>query len=69
MWRLMRENQLLVVPNPRRQAKRTPSHRKPRPLKPYKWSGIDMPKVLVQGFGWVDIVVILDWYTKKMFGP
>jgi transposase InsO family protein len=27
-----------------------------------------MTKVLVQGFGWVYIVVILDWYTKKIVG-
>jgi hypothetical protein len=24
-----------------------------------------MTKVLVEGFGWVYIVLVLDWYTKK----
>ena len=27
-----------------------------------------MTKVLVEGFGWVYIVVVLDWYTKKIVG-
>ena len=27
-----------------------------------------MTKVLVSGFGWVYIVVVLDWYTKKVVG-
>lgn len=68
IWRLMREHHLLVPPNLRLKAKRTPSHSKPKPLKPHEWWGIDMTKVLVQGFGWVYIVVILDWYTKKVVG-
>ena len=27
-----------------------------------------MTKVLVEGFGWVYIVVVLDWYTKMIVG-
>ena len=27
-----------------------------------------MTKVLVQGFGWMSIVVVLDWYTKAIVG-
>jgi putative transposase len=27
-----------------------------------------MTKVLVAGFGWIYIVVVLDWYTKKIVG-
>jgi putative transposase len=27
-----------------------------------------MTKVLVQGFGWVYVVVLLDWHTKKIVG-
>jgi putative transposase len=66
--RLMREHHLLVPPNLRLKAKRTPTRSKPRPTKPNEWWGIDMTKVLVSGFGWVYIVVILDWYTKKVVG-
>jgi putative transposase len=66
--RVMREHHLLVKPNPKRKAKRTPSWSKPRPTKPHEWWGIDMTKVLVDGFGWVYIVLVLDWYTKTIVG-
>jgi putative transposase len=66
--RLMREHRLLATRNLRLKAKRTPTRSKPRPSQPHEWWGIDMTKVLVEGFGWVYIVVILDWYTKKIVG-
>lgn len=66
--RLMREHGLLVPPNVKLKAKRTPTGSKPRPIKPNEWWGIDMTKVLVQGVGWVYIVVVLDWYTKAVVG-
>lgn len=66
--RVMREHNLLVKPNPKLKAKRTQSRSKPRPTKPHEWWGIDMTKVMVEDFGWVDIVLVLDWYTKKIVG-
>lgn len=66
--RVMREHHLLVKPNSKLKAKRTPSRSKPRPTKPGEWWGIDMTKVMVGGFGWVYIVLVLDWYTKKIVG-
>jgi len=30
--------------------------------------GIDRTKVMVTRFGWMSIVVVLDWYTTKMVG-
>jgi putative transposase len=66
--RLMREHQLLVNSNQRLRAKRTPTGKKPRPTKPNEWWGIDMTKVLVEGVGWIYIVVVLDWYTKLIVG-
>lgn len=27
-----------------------------------------MTKVMVQGFGWMYIIVVLDWYTKEIVG-
>jgi putative transposase len=68
IWRLMREHRLLVQPNLRLKAKRTPSGRKPKPTQPNQWWGIDMTKVLVEGMGWVYIVIVLDWYTKVVVG-
>jgi putative transposase len=66
--RLMREHHLLVRPNRQLKAKRTPTRNKPKPTKPNEWWGIDMTKVMVEGFGWVYIVLVLDWYTKKIVG-
>jgi putative transposase len=68
IWRLMRERHLLVQPNLRLKAKRTPTGSKPRPMKPNEWWGIDMTKGMVTGCGWLHIVVVLDWYTKKIVG-
>jgi putative transposase len=61
--RLMHEPHLLVRPNQQLQAKRTPTRNKPKPTKPSEWWGIDMTNVMVEGFGWVYIVLVLDWYT------
>jgi len=66
--RLLRQHALLVPPNARLRATRTPTTRKPRPTRPNEWWGIDMTKVLVESFGWVYVVVVLDWYTKKFVG-
>jgi len=66
--RVMREAGLGVQPNRRLRATRTPTRSKPRPTAPNQWWGIDMTKVLVDSFGWVYVVVVLDWYTKKFVG-
>ena len=60
-WRLMREHPLLVPPNLRRNARRTPTARQPKPTRPHAWWGMDMTTVLVGGFGWGYVVVGLDW--------
>jgi putative transposase len=66
--RLMRAHQLLVTPNLRLRAKRTPTGRKPKPTKPNAWWGLDMTKVLVAGVGWLDIAVVLAWYRQLIVG-
>ena len=66
--RLMRESRLLVQGNPRLKASRTPTRSKPRPTVPNQWWGIDMTKVLIEPIGWVYVVIVLDWYTKKIVG-
>jgi putative transposase len=68
IWRLVREHHFLVPPNLKLKAKRTPTGSKPRPTKPNEWWGIEMTKVLVEGCGWVYIVVVLAWYTKRIVG-
>ena len=66
--RLMQKNDLLVKPNAKLKASRVPGRNKPRPKRPNKWWGIDMTRVMVHGFGWMYIAVVLDWYTKKIVG-
>jgi transposase InsO family protein len=68
LWRLMREHRLLVPPTLRLKARRTPNRSKPKPIRPNEWWGIDMTKVLVEGVGWIYIVIVLDWYTKAVAG-
>jgi len=48
-------------------AKRTPTGSKPRPVRPCQWWGIDMTKVMTEG-GWVYIVLVVDWFSKKIVG-
>jgi len=66
--RLMQKHDLLVKLNTRIKATRTSDRSKPRPDRPNQWWGIDMTKVMVHGFGWMYIVIVLDWYTKKIAG-
>ena len=66
--RLLQKHDLLVKPDRKVKAIRTPTRNKPRPHRPNQWWGIDMSKVMIQGFGWMYIVVVLDWYTKKIVG-
>lgn len=68
IYRLMQRYGLLVKPNPRLKALRTPHRSKPRPERPNQWWGMDMTKVRVAGFGWVYIAFIVDWYSKKIVG-
>jgi putative transposase len=65
--RLLREHRLTVSPNSKPKAPRVSNRPKPRPHRPNQWWGIDMTKVLTQT-GWVYLVLVLDWYTKKIVG-
>jgi putative transposase len=68
VFRLMQRHELLVKPNMRIRATRASSRSKPKPDRPNQWWGIDMTKVMVNGFGWMYLVIVLDWYTKKVVG-
>lgn len=67
IYRLMKEHNLLVKDNPKLKAKRTANTSKPRPTRPYQWWGVDMTKIMT-GTGYAYIVIVLDWYTKKVVG-
>lgn len=70
IYRLMRENKLLVNMETRLKAKRGkyPYRAKPRAEKPNSIWGIDMTKIMIEAFGWVYLQVVLDWYSKKIVG-
>lgn len=65
--RIMKQNNLMVR-QPVYKAKRTPIKSKPRADKPKQYWGIDMTKFLISSLGWVYLVIVLDWYTKKIVG-
>lgn len=70
IYRLMKENNLLVTPNTRLKAIRGkyPYRSKPRATRINQFWGIDMTKVLIQSFGWLYLVIVLDWFSKKIIG-
>ncbi len=67
VYRLMKEHNLTVRPNQRLRAKRVSERSKPKPVRPNQWWGVDMTKVIAES-GWVYVVIVLDWYTKKIVG-
>jgi len=67
VYGLMKENNLTVKQNQRLIAKRVSERPKPKPDRPKQWWGIDMTKIMTES-GWVYVVIVLDWYTKKIVG-
>ncbi len=67
VYRLLRENNLLVRTETRLLAKRASNTRKPRPERANQWWGIDMTKVMTDS-GWAYVVLVVDWYSKKVVG-
>jgi transposase InsO family protein len=67
VYRLLKENNLIVKAETRLLAKRVSSTRKPRPERVNSWWGIDMTKVMTRN-GWAYVVLVLDWYSKKVVG-
>jgi transposase InsO family protein len=66
VYRLMREASL-TVKRGRYVATRTPKA-KPQASRPRQYWGIDMTKFPIPALGWAYLVVVLDWYTKKIVG-
>ena len=67
VYKLLKENDLLVPQRPKK-AKRKINRTKPKPTKPRQFWGIDMTKFMLQGLGWCYLVIVLDWFTKKIVG-
>jgi transposase InsO family protein len=67
IYRLMKRFTLLVDVKCYK-AKRTPQTTKPRATRKNQWWGTDMTKFYVNTVGWVYLVVVLDWYSRKIVG-
>ena len=64
---LMKEKGLLVDLK-HYKAKRAITREKPRATHKNDWWGTDMTKFYVNNVGWLYLVVVIDWYTKKIIG-
>jgi putative transposase len=65
--RVMKENALMATQTVHR-AKRTPQRSKPQAKRPRQYWGIDMTKFMIPVVGWIYLVIVLDWYSKKIVG-
>lgn len=63
----MKEHPLLATQTIHK-AKRTPSKSKPQATQPRQLWGIDRTKLMIASLGWVYLVIVIDWYTKKIVG-
>ena len=58
----------MQVPQKSHKAKRTITRDKPKAERKNHWWGTDMTKFFVQHVGWLYVVVVLDWFTKRAIG-
>lgn len=68
IYRLMKETGYLVTKNYKLKAKRHSARPKPRAERPNHFWGIDMTKIRMATWGWLYLVVVLDWHTKEIVG-
>jgi putative transposase len=68
IYRMMKENRMLIKKNSRLLANRTPMRSKPRSKRPNEYWGTDMTKVKIGSFGWIYLHIVLDWYSKEIVG-
>jgi transposase InsO family protein len=70
IYRIMKEHNLLVCKNTRLKARRdNKAYRsKPKASRPNEFWGTDMTKVMIPSTGWLYLVIVLDWHTKKIVG-
>ena len=65
--RVMKENGLMVSRSIHK-ARRRSQRSKPRAERPRQYWGIDMTKFLISSVGWVYLVIVLDWFSKRIVG-
>jgi len=68
VYRLLKEHRLLRIDTRKLRATRVPTTVKPRTDRPNELWGIDMTKIMVESWGWLYLVVVKDWGSKKIVG-
>jgi putative transposase len=68
IYRLMSNSNLLVKGIRQLRAKRYSSRPKPVASRPNQFWGTDMTKIKIGPWGWIYLVVVLDWFTKELIG-
>lgn len=68
IYRLMKENSLLVNQIKKLKAKREKYPKKIRASAINQVWGMDMTKIMINNFGWIYLILVLDWYSKKIVG-
>ncbi|HRW98694.1 MAG TPA: IS3 family transposase [Cyclobacteriaceae bacterium] len=68
VYRILKEHHLLALDHRKLRAKRTPGRPKPTSTEPNKLWGIDMTKIKVESWGWLYLVAVKDWASKKIVG-
>lgn len=68
IYRLMKEQNLIVTPQVRLKAKRGPMRPKPVASRSNQFWGIDMTKIKLHGWGWLYLCIVLDWHSKEIIG-
>ena len=68
VYRLMKENALLVSQIKKLKAIRKKYPEKIRASAVNQVWAVDMTKVMIPEYGWLSLIIVLDWYTKKIVG-
>lgn len=68
VYRVMREHKLLCERKGRPKRASREGRSKPCASRPNQYWGTDMTKIYVEGHGWMYLVIVLDWFSKKIVG-
>ena len=68
IYRIMKEQNLIITKLQRLKARRGPMRPKPVADRPNQFWGIDMTKIKLASWGWLYLTVVLDWHTKEILG-
>ena len=68
IYRIMKERSLLCPRKMGRKIADREPKEKPRATRINQYWGTDMTKIYIDAIGWVYIVIVLDWFSKKVVG-